>query len=204
MQFLTDFGDQGLTLPLSLTVAIAFAASGWRRGALAWVGVVVGTLGCLAVLKVLFMACGWRWTSGQLSSPSGHTASAALLYGGFCLLLLRPRGPWRHATLLIPLLFAALVGLSRVLLHYHTVVEVIGGGLVGTIGAALLPRLAGPPPPLLSLRRVLAPIVLVLVLLHGGQLQAEVLLRSFVIEGLWPPASCAAPSPRGAVRGQVE
>jgi membrane-associated phospholipid phosphatase len=198
VQFLSDFGDQRLMLPLSLVVAIALALSGWKRGALAWAGVVAGTLLCLAVLKTVFLACGWRWTSGELNSPSGHTASAALVYGGFALLMLRPRGAARHAPLLIPPLLAALVGISRLALHYHTLAEVIVGGMLGIAGAFLLPRLAGPPPPNFPLRRVLPPAVLVLVLLHGGRLQAEGVLRRLTIDGLWPPASCRMQDDRAA------
>jgi membrane-associated phospholipid phosphatase len=193
VQFLTDFADQRVALPFSLVVAIAFALSGWKRGALAWTGVAAAALGCLAVMKIVFLACGWRWTNGELNSPSGHTACAALMYGGFALLMLRRQGVARHARLLIPPLLAALIGFSRLSLHYHSLAEVIAGGAVGVAGAFLMPVLAGPPPPFLPIRRVLAPAVLVLVLLHGGRLQAEGLLRRFTIDGLWPPASCRMP-----------
>jgi len=194
VQFLTDFADQRVALPLSLVVAIAFVLSGWKRGALAWAGVVAGTLCCLAVLKIVLLACGWRWAGGVLSSPSGHTASAALVYGGLAMLLLRPRGAARRVVPLIPPLLAAIVGLSRLELHAHTLAEVVAGGGVGIAGAFLLPALAGPPAPGLPIHRVLAPAVLVLVLLHGGRLQAEGLLRRFTIDGLWPPASCRLPA----------
>ena len=127
MQFLTDFADQQLMLPLSLVLTIALVLSGWRRGALVWVAVMVGTSGCLAVMKVVFLACGRSWTHGALNSPSGHTAFAALFYGGFVLLALRPRGPLRHAALLVPPMLAVLVGVSRLVLHHHTPVEVLTG-----------------------------------------------------------------------------
>ncbi len=190
MQFLTDFADQRLALSASLVVAIALFVSGWRRGAWAWTGVIAGTLGCLAVLKIALLACGWRWTGGVLTSPSGHTAAAALCYGGFALLLPRPRGALAAAPLLLPPLLAAIIGVSRVALHDHSVAEVVVGGALGTAGAWLLPVLAGPPPARFRIARVLPPAVLVLALLHGGRLEAEGLLRRFTIDGLWPPASC--------------
>jgi membrane-associated phospholipid phosphatase len=194
VQFLTDFADQKLTLPLSLIVACAFALSGWKRGALAWIGVVAGVLAIMAVLKIVFVSCGWRWAGGAMQSPSGHTATAALLYGGFALIFIRPHGRLRHALPLIPISVAVIFGLSRLALHLHSVAEVLGGGLIGTAGALLLPRLAGPPPPHITLRHVLVPAALVIVLLHGKRLQAEEVIRHFAIEGLWPPASCIRPA----------
>ena len=203
MQFLTDFADQQVMLPLSVVLAIALALSGWRRGAAVWLAVVTGLLACLAVLKVVLLACGQAWTHGALSSPSGHTASAALLYGGFCLLVLRPGGAWRHAVSLLPLLAAIVVGASRLALHDHTLAEVLAGGTLGTGAAFLLSRLAGPPPANFSIRWALAPVALVLLLLHGDRLQAELVLRHFTIAGLWPPASCQAAQPGPAAAGRT-
>ena len=45
-QFVTDFADQAVILPLLLMVAIALWWCGWRRGALAWaIGVAASQLG---------------------------------------------------------------------------------------------------------------------------------------------------------------
>ncbi len=189
MQFLTDFADQQVMLPLGLVLGLMLALSGWRRGALVWVAGVSGTLACLAVLKIVFLACGWRWTGGELVSPSGHAASAALFYGGFPLLVLRPDGAARYPRLLIPFAVAALIGASRRVLHNHRPAEVMLGSTIGGAGAFLLPLLAGRPPPL-PLRRMALPVILVLALMHGSRLQAETLLRHFSIDGIWPPASC--------------
>lgn len=192
MQFLTDFADQQVMLPLGFVLAVMLALSGWKRGALVWMVGASGTLACLAVLKIVFLACGWRWTQGELVSPSGHAASAALFYGGFPLLVLRPGGVGRYLRLLIPFAVAALIGASRLVLRYHQPAEVMLGGAIGIAGAFLLPLLAGPPPPL-PLRRMVLPAFLVLALMHGSRLQAETLLRHFSIDGIWPPASCRRP-----------
>jgi membrane-associated phospholipid phosphatase len=198
VQFLSDFADQQLLLPLGLIWIAILMASGWWRGMAAWTAVMVGTLGCLTVLKVVFLACGRHWTGGELTSPSGHTGAAALFYGGYALLLLRPRGGLRHAVLLIPPVLAAIVGLSRIMLHAHTVVEVAVGGAIGCAGAFLLQRLAGVPPSRLPARLMLVPTVLVPILLHGDRLHAEHVLRRFTIEGVWPPASCEVDQPAAA------
>jgi membrane-associated phospholipid phosphatase len=194
VQFLSDFADQQVMLPLGFALAVALAVAGWKRGALAWIGIIVGVLGSLTVLKIVLLACGWRWSHGELNSPSGHTASAALFYGGFALLVLRPGGIARAVLFLAPPALAVVVGFSRIELHNHTVAEVVVGAMLGVAGAFLLPLLAGTPPARLPLRWLLPPAVLVVVLLHGHRLQAESVLHHFTIEGLWPPASCQRPA----------
>src|SRR5450432_1483592 len=58
MNFLTDFADQAVVLPVAVVVAIVLAVMGWRRGALVWLGVLGVTFGVILVLKLGFLACG--------------------------------------------------------------------------------------------------------------------------------------------------
>ena len=90
MNFLTDFADQAVVLPVAGAVLVLLLATGWRRGALAWAGCVSGVLAVMLALKLVTLACGWRvpWTG--LYSPSGHTAASAVVYGGLLALLIRP------------------------------------------------------------------------------------------------------------------
>ena len=90
MSFLTDFADQAVVLPVAGLVLVLLLAIGWRRGALAWAGCVAGVMAVMLALKLVTLACGWRvpWTG--LSSPSGHTAASAVVYGGLLALLARP------------------------------------------------------------------------------------------------------------------
>ena len=45
-------------------------------------GAVAGVLGTMLVLKLFVGACGWERPALHMNSPSGHTASAAMLHGG--------------------------------------------------------------------------------------------------------------------------
>ena len=71
---ISDFADQAVTLPLAVGTGLLLAASGWRRGAIAWMVAIGATLGLIVLLKLRFFAC-------EGGNPSGHTAAAAAVYG---------------------------------------------------------------------------------------------------------------------------
>ncbi|HNB90897.1 MAG TPA: phosphatase PAP2 family protein, partial [Plasticicumulans sp.] len=64
--------------------------------------------------------------------PSGHSADIAT--SAFCLCLLLAR-PWQRAWVLG---FAALIGLTRILLAKHWASDVLAGSAVGLTVAALI------------------------------------------------------------------
>ncbi len=172
MEFLTDFADQAVILPLVLAVSIALAMQGWRRGALVWIAVIGATFITMLVLKVVFLACSPLFSPMDMRSPSGHVAAATVVAGGLAALLTH-----RAVSILpIAVLAAAVIGLSRIVLGAHSLPEVALGALVGLVGALALMRIAGPPPPLKLLPLVLA-IVLVAAVFHGLHLPAEAAIR---------------------------
>ncbi len=168
MRFLTDFADQAVVLPVVAAVAIALAALGWRRGALAWIAATAITFVVILLLKLGFLGCAPVFAPWALRSPSGHTAAAAVVAGGLVAVL-----AGRLAAVLLASALAALaIGLSRLELGLHSPPEVAIGALIGLAGAVALARFAGPPPrarpvPLLAIAAAVA------LLLHGMHLPAE-------------------------------
>jgi membrane-associated phospholipid phosphatase len=192
MKFLTDFADQAVALPLAATVLLALLALGWRRGALAWALGVGGVLAVMLLLKLITFACAWRMPWTGLASPSGHTATAAVVYGGL-LALLMPGG--FRGTLVAAIAggaFALLFGLTRLALQVHTVPDVIVGAAVGIAGAVILRLLAGDRPPLLSSPRITLAACVVMLLFHGHRLEAETRIRAIALD-VWPLTLCRAP-----------
>jgi membrane-associated phospholipid phosphatase len=176
MRFVSDFGDQAVILPLAVAVGVALMAAGWRRGAAAWALAVAGTLGAVLVGKVLAVACVHVLAIADLRSPSGHTASAAVVYGGLIALLLPEpaRGLRRWvAAFVLAAIFAVVFGGTRLALHAHTPADVLAGGFLGIAGALTLARLAGPRPAGVRAAMPLAAAVAVAVLMHGTHLRAE-------------------------------
>ena len=171
IQWFTDFGDQGVVLPVSAAVFCFLLLNRWWLGALWWILTVGGVLGLMLFLKLGIGACGWILDIPGLESPSGHAASATMIYGGLAAVLLtRFRGLLR---VLPGIPIAILFALSRVLLHDHSILEVTIGSIIGLCGVGLFVRLSGPVP--IGLRPVWLWIMIgvVAAATHGTRMTAE-------------------------------
>ena len=192
MLFLTDFADLAVVLPLAVAVAVGLLVAGWPRGAAAWTVVVPGTLFAVLVAKMAVVDCGALLPLHGLRSPSGHTASAAVIYGGLLALLLPApqRGLGRPmAAFLLAGVFAATFGGTRLALHVHSRSDVLAGAALGIGGALALAYLAGPRPSRLRVALPLATVLAMVVLLHGQHLRAEDQIDR-VSRLIWPLTLC--------------
>jgi membrane-associated phospholipid phosphatase len=190
LEFITNFGDQALILPFAGVVGVMFFVAGWTRGALAWIATIGGTLGLMLFLKLGFLACGHLTLIPQVRSPSGHTAAAAVTYGG--LLAIFFRATWKCSSywaLPSAAVIALVVGCSRVALSFHSFGEVAIGGTVGVGGAFIAVMVAGPPPSQLKTGRVLALGFALLVALYGLRLPAESAIHNLAFT-IWPLSLC--------------
>jgi len=178
VQWFTDFGDQGIVLPMLIVLAATLAWRQWWKGVLAWCVVTFTVLGTMMILKLAFGACGWEVPYLNIMSPSGHTAATTMLYAGICYLYWRWCFPG-YRTAFIASMIAVLIAASRLYLHYHTVEETLVGAFVGVAGVCALRGWAGQPPNLPKL----APLFCFLVIVgwqHGRRLPAEQQIHSFV------------------------
>jgi membrane-associated phospholipid phosphatase len=190
IRFVTDFADEAVVLPVTLTVAITLLALGWRRGAAAWSVGVAATLGATLALKLVTFACHGLLPWADLVSPSGHAAAAGATYGG----LLVVAGPECLGGLAGAALagggMALLFGLTRLALHVHTVADVVVGMAVGLCGAAAIGWAAGPRPAGLRRSVLVGAALAVMLLAHGARLQAETRIRHAAL-WVWPLTLCA-------------
>ncbi len=176
MVFVSDFADQAVVLPLALIVTLVLGVMGWWRGLFAWVGSVAGTLAVMLALKLLGLAMADNLAWGGPVSPSGHTASACVVYGGLALLLLRGSIPAPILAAIPPFIVLGM-GYTRVELQAHDPAEVLVGGIVGCIGVAVLAIAAGPRPRLVRWP-VLGAAACTMLVFHGMHLPAEAAIRS--------------------------
>jgi len=188
--YVTAFADQAVLLPLATAVTVIFAVAGWWRGAFAWTVAVGATLGLTLLLKPAFLACG-PLLPGAVISPSGHTAAAGVVHGGLLAIMARcitGQGRW---TLPIAAGVVAIVGLSRLILRTHTILDVSIGGTVGICGAMVVAKLTGPPLSEvgMKLQTITALAIPVLVAFHGFHMPAEAAIRELV-HHVWPLTIC--------------
>ncbi|ATU71827.1 PA-phosphatase-like phosphoesterase [Gluconacetobacter sp. SXCC-1] len=177
MRFITDFADQGVILPVMATGFLVMALRGWWRGAVVWTGMACLVLAGMLLLKIAGLYYAWL-AHVPIISPSGHVASACVVYGGLLLVLGQKWFARFPALMPVPVLGLALViGLTRLSLHAHTLFEVVTGGIVGCTGGILTGRQCGAVPRLLWV--YLLPCVgCIAWLFHGHHLAIEGTIRS--------------------------
>ncbi len=136
-EFLTDFGDSAITVPVSLLTFVFLIIVGQRRLAIGWGIAILGCASAIGALKILFAPCGQRLAFATLASPSGHGAMTTVVYGSFTLLLgsSLPR-PFRMTLDVAAALLVAAIAVSRLALGAHDVAEVIVGLAIGLAALA--------------------------------------------------------------------
>lgn len=181
--FLTDFADQAVILPLAVVVGLILGLQRRPRVALAWLSAIGSVLAVILVLKVTCFTCAWvlpilGQDQADLRSPSGHTASAAVTYGGLAAL---QAGRLRDRAVKLALVSATMasvvIGLSRLALGAHSVSEVVLAGCVGTAGVLAFVLLARQQIGGASHLPPLAGAACVAILAHGHHLGAEAVIQ---------------------------
>lgn len=167
--FITDFGDSAVTVPLALLILVFLFAAGRQRLALGWALAIGGCVVVIGALKLVFGACGHALTVVDLISPSGHTAMSTAVYGSLALLV-GARLPTGQRWTILAAAGVAIVGiaLSRLALHDHSRSEIALGFAVGAVFvAAFRAVLRRYPAPALPLGWILLSGGALVVVMHG-------------------------------------
>jgi membrane-associated phospholipid phosphatase len=177
----TDFADQAVVLPLVGATLGIFMVMQWWRGAVAWISAVGFTLALILLLKLRFFACSQLTTEALVRNPSGHTAAAAVVYGGLAIVVIRSFWDVKRGliavAIVISTLIAVVIGVSRLNLDKHSVLEVVVGSAIGVAGAAGFALLAGPPKRSLRFDLLLL-VLLVIAAFYGARMPIEPHLES--------------------------
>jgi len=152
MPAVTHFGATVLLAPFSLLVAAWLAWAAGLREALLWCCCVAAVGVCTALAKIYLAACGLHL--GDVHSPSGHSAFAAIAYGGFTVIAMSGSHSLRANLFRAGIaIWVLLIGYSRVAVRAHTPGEVVVGLVIGGLAVAvfaLLYRSRVRPPYLLA------------------------------------------------------
>ena len=173
--FVTDFGDSAVTLPLALWVLICLTASGERRAASAWITAIAGAAVAIGLLKLIFGVCGPAITAVHVISPSGHMAMSTAVYGSLALLITAsPSSQNRRLVMVAAAIVIFAIGWSRVVLHDHSRSEIALGFIVGGAGMVLFWRMLGQSRiPALRLKWLVIGCAALVAVLHGTRLVVE-------------------------------
>ncbi|MDM0078330.1 phosphatase PAP2 family protein [Variovorax sp. J2P1-59] len=129
----TWFGDSGFLLPAALWIAVWLSTrSGTRPSALLWVVLFGIGASLIATTKIAFLGWGIGNATLNFTGFSGHTALSASVWPVACWLTV---SRWEHrvrvAAAALGLLFAALIGASRLAIYAHSKSEVVAGFALG-------------------------------------------------------------------------
>jgi membrane-associated phospholipid phosphatase len=181
-QWLTDLADQAVALPVLLVVGMMLGLERRWSQAACWFAAIVPVLAVVGAVKSLAYACAWLWPlldpdRLDVRSPSGHTASAAVLYGSLAgLLAIRSRRV-RAITLLAAAASGATIGLTRIALATHSAAEVALGLAAGLAGALAFAFLVHRQRDRRLPTAALASAFLVIAIQHGHHLGAEQVIQ---------------------------
>jgi undecaprenyl-diphosphatase len=150
MQTLTAIGSSLVILP-GLALVVAWLIRQRRYGALLFMSVATGgSLVLQATMKLFFQRprqqLDWAQVLPDYSFPSGHTLNAVVFYVALALILWAVFGRRVGVTALVVAVVLALgVGISRIYLGYHYLTDVLGAILAGiawllVVGAAFRAR----------------------------------------------------------------
>lgn len=141
MTILTYFGDSMLLLPTAVIIAVLlYWKNDDRRVVLFWL-LAFGCAGFIVSLsKIAFLGYGIGSARFNFTGFSGHSAMAATLWPVMLWLLSgRLSNVWRGLALVVGYLIPLMVGISRLVLNYHSTSEVICGLILGfTLSTAFL------------------------------------------------------------------
>jgi membrane-associated phospholipid phosphatase len=159
MQFwhcITAFGDTILTVPAAFAIAIFLVSAGRHRLMWIWIGVFAAAATLVAMTKLLFMG----WCVGidaiAFTGISGHTTLAAVVFPVlFRLAAVACGPPVRQDAWFAGEAFAVLIGVSRLMIHVHSVAEVVAGLVLGLCLSHLFLRLVRGSMPVVANRRTL-------------------------------------------------
>lgn len=170
---LTDFGDVAVLIPLATAILI-WLLFGNSRSATWWILSVGLCVGLMAILKIYFYSCP---PASDMRSPSGHTGFSVLVYGAIAFVTaLEVRGWCRTVAILAGAGFIMMIAVSRLLLQFHSLREVILGLSIGLASLILFG--------LLDWRSrharvwpLLVAAAILMTALHGQELHAEEFLH---------------------------
>jgi membrane-associated phospholipid phosphatase len=134
--YFTKLADTNVMMPLAFLLAAWLACLQRWREAVLWLLLFCGALAIVAATKIAYVGWGIGIASLDFAGISGHAMRAAAVAPVFACFALRKRTPAAVALALgAGIAFGILIAISRLVLHQHSVSEVVSGVLLGSATA---------------------------------------------------------------------
>lgn len=137
----THLGSSSLLLPLFALLLLGLWQAGHGRAARTWLCAVVVAAGLTLVSKILFMGWGIGIAMLDFTGVSGHSVLAASVFPVLLYWLLAQQpAARRYLGVVLGLLLAGVVAVSRVVLGAHSASEVVVAWCMGLLVSLLAVR----------------------------------------------------------------
>lgn len=180
--FITDFGDTAVTLPLAALTVAFLMISGWPRAALLFALALAGCGIGIGLVKLALESCGRPLLHTDITNPSGHAAISTAVYGSLAVLFagtVPAKRRWIPGVGAITLIGG--IAVSRIALDSHSLAEVAVGFSIGLAALALFYRTMTARPAMAFRSQWLAiAAIIVIAVMHGSRWPIEDVVRSIV------------------------
>jgi membrane-associated phospholipid phosphatase len=179
--YVTDFGDTAITLPLSVLMICFLFFLGERR---AGIGLALALAACgiaIALVKLVLQSCGHPLLSIDLVNPSGHAALSTMVFGSLGFLLSHgstAERRWIFTTSSLTIILA--IAVSRLALAFHSPAEVLAGVALGLVALIIFCYAARSLPARREFLWLGLFALVVIGLIHGSRWPIEEVIQSLV------------------------
>ena len=154
---ITSFGGITVMAPAAIAITAWLVVERSWRMALWWCLLFTAGMGLVVATKIAFIGWGIGIRSLDFTGFSGHSMRATAVIPVLFYLILQKASPIARATgVLIGIVFGVIVGVSRLVLHAHSVSEAIAGCILGGIVSLTFIWLLGPPQKFILYRSLIA------------------------------------------------
>jgi membrane-associated phospholipid phosphatase len=180
--FVTDFGDTAVTLPLA-ALAFAFLLFS-RQSRAAWLlAFTLAACGIgIALAKLALQSCAQPLLQTDVINPSGHAAVSTAVYGALAMLFAySPSSERRWVPAACASFLIGGIAVSRVVLDDHSMAEVIVGLIIGLAALTFFcGALAARPGIILRRGWLTLGVAGVIAVMHGSRWPIEEIVHSIV------------------------